>query len=143
MFNNGNDEATAAAILIALGITLAISLAINLLVCWLLYRANEALPAQHRKTESWQAFLLLIPLFNLVWNFILLARVSGGFQSYFASKNDTSVGDCGAAIGLWYSISILVCFVPIVSCFAGPAGLVLLILYLVKVTGLRTRVLAG
>jgi Domain of unknown function (DUF4328) len=139
----GNDEATVAAMLIALGITLAISLAINLLVCWLVYRANEALPAEHRRTESWQAFLLLIPLFNLVWNFILLARVSGGMQSYFQSKNDASVGDCGATIGLWYSICCIAVWVPIVVCVAGPAALVLLVLYLVKISGLRTRVLGA
>jgi hypothetical protein len=139
----GNDEATTAAVVIALGITLAISLAINLLICWLVYRANEALPAEHRKTESWQAFLLLIPLFNLIWNFVLLARVSGGMQSYFQSKNDASVGDCGAAMGLWYSICSIVAFIPFVQCVAGPAALVLLILYLVKISGLRTRVLAG
>ncbi|MBK7642893.1 MAG: DUF4328 domain-containing protein [Planctomycetes bacterium] len=143
MFNNGNDAATTAAILIGLGITLAISLAINLFVCWLVYRANEALPPEHRKTESWQAFLLLIPLFNLIWNFVLLARVSGGMQSYFGAKGDTSAGDCGASIGLWYSICCIACFVPIASCIAGPAALVLLILYLVKISGLRTRVLIG
>jgi hypothetical protein len=140
---HGSDEAELAALLLVLGITLAISLAINLLVCWLLYRANEALPVEHRKTESWQAFLLLIPIFNLVWNFILLGRVSGGMQSYFQSKNDTTVGDCGAMIGLWYSICVIGCWIPIASCVAAPAAIVLLIIYLVKVTGLRTRILAG
>jgi len=139
----GNDEATAAAVMIALGITLAISLAINLLVCWLVYRANEALPVEHRKTESWQAFLLLIPLFNLIWNFVLLARVSSGMQSYFQSKNDSSVGDCGSTIGLWYSISCIAAWIPIVVCVAGPAALVLLVIYLVKISGYRTRILAG
>lgn len=143
MFNTGNDEATLAAMLIVVGISLAISLAINLFVCWLVYRANEALPVQHRRIESWQAFLLLIPLWNLIWNFILFARVSGGMQSFFQSKNDTTAGDCGAAIGLWYSICVLVCFVPIASCIAAPAAIVLLIIYLVKISGLRTRVLAG
>jgi hypothetical protein len=143
LFNNGNDAATFAAILLVAGITLAISLAISLLVAWLIYRANEALPAQHRKTESWQAFLLLIPLFNLVWNFILLARVSAGFASFFESKNDASVGDCGAKLGLWYSICVIGCWVPLVYCVAVPAGMVLLILYLVKISSLRTRVLLG
>jgi hypothetical protein len=131
-----------APLIIAL-ITLAIMLAIEIVVCWLIYRAHEALPAQHRKTESWQAFLLLIPLFNLIWNFVLLPKVSAGFQSFFQAKNDTSVRDCGASIGLWYSICSVACFVPIVSCLAWPAALVLLILYLVKISGLRTRVLAG
>jgi len=140
---NGNDEAGALAGLLLIGIILLIQLAIGILVAWLIYRANEALPAQHRKTESWQAFLLLIPIFNLVWNFILLARVSGGFQSFFQSKNDASVGDCGAAIGLWYSIAAVCAVVPLVNCLAGPAALVLLIIYLVKISGLRTRVVAG
>jgi Domain of unknown function (DUF4328) len=140
---HGNDEAAIAAFLIGLGITLAISLAIYLLVAWLIYRVNEALPAEHRKTESWQAFLLLIPLFNLVWNFIFLARVSAGLQSYFQSRNDTAAGDCGAAIGLWFSICAIGSWIPIASCVAAPAAIVLLIIYLVKISGLRTRVLAG
>jgi len=124
-------------------ITVAVFFAVYIVVAWLIYRANEVLPAEHRKTESWQAFLLLIPLFNLVWNFILLGRVSRGMQSYFQSKNDASAGDCGAAIGLWFSISAICCWIPFVSCIAYPAALVLLIIYLVKITGLRTRVLAG
>lgn len=143
MFESGNDEAAAAAILITLGIVLAVMLAINILVCWLIYRANEALPAQHRKTESWQAFLLLIPLFNLIWNFVVLARVSSGMQSFFQAKNDASAGDCGANLGLWYSISCLVAFVPVVGCVGSLAALVLLVMYLMKVNSLRTLVLAG
>jgi hypothetical protein len=140
---HGDDEAAALAGLMVIGMILLVQLAIGILVAWLIYRANEALPAQHRKAESWQAFLLLIPLFNLVWNFILLARVSGGFQSYFQEKNDPSVGDCGASIGLWYSIAVICAVIPLVNCVAGPAALVLLIIYLVKISGLRTRVLAG
>ena len=143
MFSNGSDEASAVAGLIVVGMILLAQLAIGILVAWLIYRANEALAAQHRKAESWQAFLLLIPLFNLVWNFILLARVSGGFLSYFQSKNDASVGDCGAAIGLWYSIAVICAVIPFVNCIAGPAAIVLLIIYLVKISGLRTRVLLG
>ncbi len=131
--HNGDTEGAALALLFV-GIVLATMLAINVFVCWLLYRANEALPVQHRKTESWQAFLLLIPLFNLVWNFILFARISGGMQSYFQSKNDTSVGDCGANLGLWCAVCCIFC---------GPVWLVLLILYLVKVSNLRSLVLAG
>jgi len=129
-----NGDAEAAAVIFFFMVVFAVMLAINIFVCWLLYRANEALPVAHRKIESWQAFLLLIPLFNLVWNFILFSRISGGFQSFFQSKNDASVGDCGAAIGLWTSICAIFC---------GPIWLILMVVYLVKVSGLRTRVLAG
>jgi len=141
--NNGSDEAALAAVLLALGLVLLVMLAVNIFVCWLVYRANEALPAQHRKTESWQAFLLLIPLFNLIWNFVVLARVSAGMQSFFQAKNEASVGDCGANLGLWYSISCLVAFVPFVGCVGSLAALVLLVMYLMKVNNLRTQVLAG
>ena len=142
MFNSGHSGEQVAFWLVLL-ITAAISFAIYVFVAWLIYRANEALPAQHRKTESWQAFLLLIPLFNLFWNFLLLAKVSGGMQSFFQAKNDTSVGDCGANLGLWFSICMIGCWVPLASCIAGPAALILLILYLVKLNTLRALVLAG
>jgi hypothetical protein len=145
LINNGNDDTAAivVAILIFLGILFAVMLAVSIFVSWMLYRANEALPVQHRKSESWQAFLLLIPLFNLIWNFVMLARVSSGMQSFFQAKNDESVGDCGANLGLWYSISCLVACVPYVGCLGALAAVVLLIMYLMKINNLRTRVLAG
>lgn len=138
-FNNGALDL--AALLLGLAIGMLFVLPVVLLVAWLVYRANEALPREHRKLESWQAFLLAIPIFNLVWAFILTARVSKGFQSFFASKNDPSVDDCGEKIGLWFAICWAGSHVPLLWCLSFPAAIVLLILYLVKITGLRARVL--
>jgi hypothetical protein len=143
LFDSGYDEATLAAVLLVIGIVLAVMLAVNVFVCWLVYRANEALPGQHRKSESWQAFLLLIPFFDLFWNFVILARVSSGMQSFFQAKNDASVGDCGAKLALWYSISCVLACVPFVGCLGSLAALVLLTQYLMKLNSLRTQVLAG
>ena len=46
-------------------------------------------------------------------------------------------GDCGEKIGFWYAICGGLLIIPCVNYLAGPAGLVLLIIYLVKIHGLK------
>jgi hypothetical protein len=50
------------------------------------------------------------------------------------------VGDCGKGIGLWYAICAVCCIIPCLNYVAGPAALVLLIIYLVKVMDLKNQI---
>ena len=133
-----------AGILAALGIFLfigiAIGLAIAIVILYLLYSCFERIPPQHRQMESWQVFLLLIPCFNLVWNFFVLPKLARSYQSYFAEQERTDVGDCGEQIGLWYAICTVAGIVPLVNYVAAPASLVLGIIYLVKVLTLKGQI---
>jgi hypothetical protein len=121
-------------------IALAISLAISIVICLLLSGCLSKLPPEHRVMEPGMVWLLLIPFFNIVWNFFVFIRISKSYQSYFAAQGKTQFGDCGEQIGLWYCICCVACMVPMVNYIAGPAGLVLLIVYLVKVLGLKGEV---
>ena len=90
--------------------------------------------------EPGLVWLLMIPLVPLVWNFFVYLRLPESYQSYFASVGRTDVGDCGRGIGQWYAICFLACAVPCVNYVAGPAALVLLIIFLVKVMGLKNQI---
>ena len=87
-------------------------------------------------------FLLLIPLFNLVWSFFVFQRIPASFKSYFDARGQTDVGDCGKGIGLWLAICMVSSMVPCVNYVAGPASLVLLIIFLIKAFELRGKVMA-
>ncbi len=130
---NNNEEAVATvAALIGAGIGLVIGLAIAAVICWVITSALKRVPAEHRRMEPGQVWLLMIPCFSIIWNFFVFARVSESFQSYFNSVGRTDMGDCGKQLGLWYSISAVGCLIPFVNIVAGLVALILMILTLVK-----------
>ncbi len=133
-------EGLLAGLLVGMLIALAIVLAISIVICYLVYSCFQRIPAQHRQMEPWQVWLLLIPVFNLVWNFFVYPKLAKSYQSYFAEQGRTDVGDCGEKIGLWYAICAAVCIIPCVNYVAGPAALVLWIIFIVKALGLKAQI---
>jgi hypothetical protein len=132
-----------AAILGVLFVTVIVMVAISILICVLIYLPYKDVPAEHQKMAPGLVFLLLIPLFNIIWNFIVFLRIPESFQSYFAAQGRTDQGDCGRQIGLWYAICGVAAMVPCVNYIAGPAALVLFIIFLVKIWGLKGQIAAA
>ena len=114
--------------------------ALNILVVFLLYTDFERIPRNFRKLESGLVWLLLIPCFNLVWNFFVFPKLSDSFKAYFDSVGDTTVGNCARDLGFGYSIVTAASAIPFVSCLTGPVSLVLVILFLVKANDLKNRI---
>ena len=85
-------------------------------------------------------WLLMIPCFNLVWNFFVYLQLADSYKAYFASVGRTDVGDCGRGIGLGYAICAACCIIPCLNYLAGPVALVLLIIYLVKAMSLKDQI---
>ncbi|MGB7160576.1 MAG: hypothetical protein WBD40_21100 [Tepidisphaeraceae bacterium] len=115
-------------------------IAILVFIYYLLYSALKAIPPEHRRMEPGQVWLLLIPVFNLVWNFFVFMRIPESYQSYFHSRGRTDVGDAGKNVGLWYSICACCAVIPCIGFIPGIASLILLILFLVKIMGLKAQV---
>jgi hypothetical protein len=140
----GGEEAAIAAVFIVIGlIALAVSLAIIIALCWFLSSCYKRIPPQYRLMEPGQVWLMLIPCFNIVWIFFVYPRLAKSFKAYFNAHGVTDVGDCGEQIGLWYCICVVVSIIPLVNYIAGPASLVLLIIFLVKAAGLKGRIPEG
>jgi hypothetical protein len=131
------------AMLLVLGITFAIVLAIEIVVCLILSNALSRIPQQFRQIEPGMVWLLLIPCFNVVWNFFVFPKVARSYRAYFASRGDDSHGDCGETLGWWYAGVYVGTVVPCLNYLAGPAALILLIILLVKFSGLKNHVVEG
>lgn len=122
-----------------------IGLAIQAFVCWLLSGWLKKIPAEHRKQEPGMVWLLMIPVFQLFWIFMVYPRMAQSFDSYFASKNETAESTQKMAmLYCWLTVGAIVgSFIPLVNILAGLAGLVsfvLLIIVLVKFSGLAKRI---
>jgi hypothetical protein len=141
--SSGDEAAAIIVMLVFLMVILLIVLAISVAICLMLFVIQSRVPVEHQKISPIAIWLILIPLFGLVWNFFVFQRIPESYKSYFDSIGDASVGDCGKSIGLWYAISTACCFVPCVNYIAGPASLVLLIIFLVKGFGLRGKISAA
>jgi hypothetical protein len=123
-----------------MGVAILISLAISLVICFLLYSVQKRVPAEHREIEPGLVWLLLIPLFNIIWNFFVFLRIPESYQNYFRAQGRVDTGDCGRGVGLALAICGVCSMVPCVNYIAGPAYLVLLIIFLVKAWDLRSRI---
>lgn len=123
---------------------LLILFAIKALILYLLFSFLRALPAEYRLMEPPMVFLLLIPCFNLVWNFFVYPQISRSYQNYFRDHGRHDVGSCGEGIGIAYGVCAVLVSIPclnyITGIFCGPAMLVLLIIYLAQLHGLKKQV---
>lgn len=124
-------------ILIVLGVAVAIGIIINAIVCWLTSSALSSVPSEHREMEPGLVWLLLIPCFGVFWSFFVFPKVARSFRRAFEARGETRHGDCGVAIGWWIAICAVLGIVPCVNYAAGPAYLILLILFLVKIHGFK------
>jgi hypothetical protein len=132
------EAAAAAAGAATVGVLIgsAVGLVIWILIFWFLSSALSVVPQQYRDMEPVMVWLLLIPLFNIIWMFFVTARISSSYQRYFAAQGITTHGDCGAAIGLWFCICMLIPCVNFVALILG-------IIYLVKVAGMKKALKAA
>jgi hypothetical protein len=119
-------------IFVLLGLAVAIAVAIFYILT--IQKALNLVGERHRKMEPGMVWLMLIPLFNLVWHFFVVKNVSESIKSW-AAENGQSVGDAGYTIGLVACIANCCGLIPLVNVLAGPAGLVCFIIWWVKVAG--------
>lgn len=162
----GMSEEEKRILLVVLGIAVGaflVMLVLKAIVCWLLFRALKRVPPVYRKQNPKLIWLLLIPFFDVVWNFFVIPKISESYRAYFAAQDNVPIPqsavlnyqsaslrlDTGRGVGMAYCICYIFwgfpCFgiVPFIgSCmFIGlsAALLVLIILYLVRLNVLKAQ----
>ncbi len=140
---NGPDQGVIAALLAA-GVAfaccgLAVYFGIKALFCWLVWDAQRKVPANLRLMSPGLVWLMMIPLFNLVWGFFVFSKVPLSLQAAIKERGMTAEGDCGQRWGLVFAIlhacSLVAGFLPFVGPLVGVAAIVFLIM---SVVGIRT-----
>ena len=121
-------------------IFIIVGLAIQAAICWFLSNCFKRIPPQFRKQEPGQVWLLMIPCFNLVWNFFVYPSLARSFQAYFRAQGRTDVGDCGDGLATAVCILNLTATIPYLNALTGPATLVVMIIFLVKANDLKNQI---
>jgi hypothetical protein len=106
-----------------------------------LQRAISRCAPQNRTTSPESAWLLLIPLFNVIWQFILYSRISETLEREFRARNLPIEPEPAKNLGLAVAVLHLFWFIPFVHFFTGIAGFICLILYWSKISGYSNQLL--
>ena len=140
---DGSAAAGAAMLIIVVALLLAAAIAMAVLVYYVLYSSVARIPPQFRLIEPGQVFLLLIPIFNFYWLFVVNTKIPQSFRRYFASIGRHDVGDCGEQLGLWSATLTIVSLIPCVNFITGPIASIMAIVVLIKFWSLRNQIPAS
>ncbi|MGD9126550.1 MAG: hypothetical protein PVH19_04150 [Planctomycetia bacterium] len=113
---------------------LATFFAIQMLICWLLARALKVVPPQLRIIPLGTVWLLMIPLFNFLWNFFIFPQISKSLKRYADSQANYAIGDCGESLGWAYSGLMAGAVIPYLGSMFAMAAFVIMIIYLAQIS---------
>jgi hypothetical protein len=131
--------------LMTLGIFLFIGLAIGILILVLYLKNLQDLLKECDKSNVQMppvnVWLMCIPLFSVVYGFIMYPKISESIKREFESRNAPQSGDYLKSIGIVMPILSVVGLAPIdaLKGITGLAGLVLLIIYWVKAAEFKNK----
>jgi hypothetical protein len=101
----------------------------------------RAVPDQQRKMEPAMPWLLLIPLFNFVWIFIVVNGVTDSFKALEKANLLKRKSDASYGVGLAYAITLATSWIPLIGALTGIACFVLWIIYWVGIVDARRDIL--
>jgi hypothetical protein len=99
---------------------------------------NRCAPESRTMTPA-HVWLMLIPLFNIVWQFIVVFRVASSLGNEFRRRKIPAEAEPGQSIGLASSVLLLTSFLPVIGLLTGIAGVVYWIVYWVKIANYSSR----
>ena len=116
---------------------------VGIVVAYHIYDALSRVPERYRAAPPYFAWLTLIPIAGAALYWILLPfKVPESFQRYFSehpNKTDR-FQDCGRRLGLACVILGLLSLIPLVNIIAFLPALIVLILYLRRITAMAKLV---
>lgn len=95
---------------------------------------------ENRKMEPGMVWLLFIPFFGLVWQFIIVNRLADSLRDEFMKKNiKVDEARPGFAIGLTFCILGCCSIIPYLGVLTSIGALVCWIIYWVKINGYKEK----
>ncbi len=95
-------------------VSIAIGLAINVLFCLALVKTLLQVKEENRRIKPLLIWLILVPGFNVLWNFFVVIRMSQSIKNELDSRDFEVEGNPTLYVGLTYAIlSSIILFVPV------------------------------
>ncbi len=107
--------------------------------CLTLQNALKKVKENNRTINPGEVWLLWVPLFNIVWQFILVSKVASSLHNEFESRNIKEDLEPGKAIGITFCVLGLISIIPIIGFLISIAGLICFIIYWVEISGYSAK----
>ena len=117
-----------------------IGVAIEVAICFIVVKLFKRVPVEHQKQNPNLVWLMLIPLFGLIWSFFVYPKLSAIVQAWAKAVGKTEIGTAGGGLALALCICMCACIIPYVNSCASLAALIILIIYLVQMNGLAEKI---
>lgn len=108
--------------------------------CLTLQKCLNRCAPQCRTMSPGQAWLLLIPIFNLVWQFIVVSRIASSLANEFRLRSMIKEPEPAKSLGLAFCLLFVCGIVPFLGVLAGIAGMICWILYWVKIANYSAEI---
>lgn len=125
-------------ILIILLVVLAVILIPFILFCIMVSKLMKLIAPQNRRMSPGGAWLMLIPLFSLVWQFLMVGHIADSIAAEYRRRGLQLTEDRPVYnIGLWSCILSFSGIIPVIGALGGLASIVLRIVYWVKLAAYK------
>lgn len=124
----------------ALGLGMVISLIVRFFYCRSIRNLLQMIASENRFLEPKHAWLAMIPVFSIYWNFVIAIRVSNSLNNEFYDRQIAEEDRPGLVSGISYAIFALLVNIPLGAFFItffGMLTLLYFIRYWVKVENFR------
>jgi hypothetical protein len=131
---NMNDTPSVAAglgIFTIVLVVIAIMLVPMVFYCLSLQKALNRCSPECRAMNPGMVWLIFIPLFNIVWQFMVVLNMAKSLAAEFQKRGMAEDPNPGQTLGMVMCIGNLIC---------GPVGLICWILYWVKIAGYSNKI---
>lgn len=120
-------------ILLVLGIFSLVLFIPTIFYLLTLQKALERCQPRNRMMQPGLVWLLLIPFFNLIWQFFVVVNLAGSLEKEFAERGMASEPEPGKPIGFAMCILNACGLIPYVNAVTWIGGLVCWIIYWMKI----------
>jgi hypothetical protein len=104
-----------------------------------LQKALNRVAPERRTMNPPMVWLDIIPLFGVVWNFIMVTALSKSLGAELTARNIPHESEPGKTIGLVWASLCAACLYPGLSLLLGIPVFVLWIIYWVKIAGFSAK----
>jgi hypothetical protein len=132
-----------------------IMLAIAILFLLTQQNTLKAIQPQHRLISPGEVWLQLIPLFNLVWQFVVVKRIAGSIANELSSENRFSFDQQGQDSAVYlagekptYNVGLAMCIlglcgiIPVLGTFASFGAIICWIIYWVQLSDYKKKIIS-
>ncbi len=100
-----------------------LSLGIRLFYCNTIRKTLNLIAEENRHMKPREAWLAMIPIFTIYWNFKIAERVANSLTNEFYDRKIAEEENPGQAVGYSYSILFALGYIPISSGFMFVMGI--------------------